>query len=391
MKTRSIVTALAIALMFTCSGPASAQQAKCRAGKTKCIAKKAAGLLKCNQVSETPGKPTDPNDGGCVDKVVGKFDGGEDTTKGCFGKLEGKTPNDCPTLGDTGSAETSIDSCVATLVGAIDPASHTQSKCGVGKNKCVAKYLASLLKCTGKAQTPGQPTDPNTKDCVTKAQAKYTGGADSTKGCFAKLEAKTPNDCETPGNSGSVQTLVEACGMNLVNLTASTTTTVGPTTTSTAGATTTTTTGGTTTTTLGGGGTVAGALPSTAGRFTYNATPGLPGALAACHMSFGNGTHVCTLAELQNAASNGGLVGLKDTTNMTVTSFWAIDSAAPALQQCNDDTPGTGSGLNWEYGTAHTLSRGSKVDLTNATGILGSLVTGLQCNFSGNAWVACCQ
>ena len=78
---------------------------------------------------------------------------------------------------------------------------------------------------------------------------------------------------------------------------------------------------------------------------------------------------------------------------MTVTSFWAIASDAstvPNLQQCLDDAVG-GSNKNWEYGTAHTASRGQKVDLDNTFGTLGPLQSGLQCNFSGNSWVGCCQ
>ena len=104
-----------------------------------------------------------------------------------------------------------------------------------------------------------------------------------------------------------------------------------------------------------------GALTATAGRFNYNLTLGLPGANAACNSSF-PGTHACTYAELQTAEAAGELVGLKDTANNTVTAFWAIDNSAPALQQCQDDTPGTGSLLNWEYPTAHTASRGREGD-----------------------------
>src|SRR5262249_60350832 len=71
-------------------------------------------------------------------------------------------------------------------------------------------------------------------------------------------------------------------------------------------------------------------------------------------------------------------------------SSGAAASAPPPLQQCQDDVAG-GSGLNWEYATAHTGSRGQKVALTNATGALGPLQTGLQCNLSGNNWVGCCH
>ena len=141
-----------------------------------------------------------------------------------------------------------------------------------------------------------------------------------------------------------------------------------------------------------------GALPSTPGRFNFAGTLGLDAANAMCDMKFA-GTHACSLDELKTSTTYGDLVNLKDIANMQVTSFWAIDSAAPPLQQCNDDAVG-GSGINWEYATAHTSSRGEKVDLNNSAGTLAGLnpVTGrpdaahmgLQCNFSGNAWVACC-
>jgi len=134
---------------------------------------------------------------------------------------------------------------------------------------------------------------------------------------------------------------------------------------------------------------VKGALIPTVGRFNYNLMLGIPGADAACNTNFA-GTHACSYAELQAAATAGDLVGLKDTANNAVTSFWAIDSTAAALMQCNDDAAG-GSGLNWEYGTAHTPSRGQKVPLTNNTGTLGSLQTGVQCNLSGASSVGCCQ
>jgi hypothetical protein len=145
----------------------------------------------------------------------------------------------------------------------------------------------------------------------------------------------------------------------------------------------------TTTTTLPGKMVLQGALAATAGRFNYNLTLGLPGANAACGTSF-PGTHVCTFAELQNAGTAGDLVGLTDTAGAMVTSFWAIDSSQPALQQCNDDAAG-GSGLNWEYATAHTASRGQRVDLDNAGGTLGGLQSSVQCNIAGKSAVGCCR
>ena len=159
----------------------------------------------------------------------------------------------------------------------------------------------------------------------------------------------------------------------------------GSPTTPTTTATTTTMTG----TTFPPGTILKGALTATPGRFNYNLTLGLPGADAACNTNF-PGTHACTLSELQNAETAGDLDGLTDIAANPVMSFWAIDPLAAALSQCIDDAAG-GSNLNWEYGTAHTPSRGQKVSLNNAAGTLGALQTNLQCNFSGNSWVGCCQ
>ena len=100
--------------------------------------------------------------------------------------------------------------------------------------------------------------------------------------------------------------------------------------------------------------------------------------------------NTCTYFELQCAQAAGSLVGATDTSAVMVTSFWAIDPSAPPLMQCVDDVP-LGSNKNWEYGTAHTASRGQRVALNNALGTLGPLQTGQQCNFSGSSWVGCCQ
>jgi len=169
--------------------------------------------------------------------------------------------------------------------------------------------------------------------------------------------------------------------------------TTSTTTTTTPGASTTTTPGAstTTTTTQPRAGTVKGALAPTAGHFNFNGSLGLDGANAACNTNFA-GTHACTYQELQSAAAAGDLKGLKDVKAMTVTTFWAIDSSADPLQQCNDDV---NSHKNWEYQTAHTASRGEMVALDNAAGTLGALQMSVQCNFGASgpeaAWVACCQ
>ena len=146
-----------------------------------------------------------------------------------------------------------------------------------------------------------------------------------------------------------------------------------------------------TTTTIpsAGGAVLQGALIPTPGRFNFNLMLGIPGANSACNSSF-PGTHACTYAELQAAATAGDLDGLRDTAGNPVVSFWAIDSSQPGLQQCLDDAAG-GSGLNWEYGTAHTASRGQRVTLDNAAGTLGTLQSGVQCNIAGSSSVGCCR
>lgn len=206
-----VAVGILVALTTILAGPVSAQQAKCLAAKTKCMATRAAGLLKCETLAETPGKPADPDAGGCVTKVKLTFDGGSAPAKGCFEKLESKSANDCVRFDDTAAAETAVDGCVASLVGAIDPPPLDQTTCGAGKKKCATSLLVAVLKCRASAQTPGKPSDPNTKGCIDKAVAKYTGGSDPAKGCFAKLEAKSPNDCQQANDAATLQSLTGNC------------------------------------------------------------------------------------------------------------------------------------------------------------------------------------
>src|SRR5262245_53616046 len=148
---------VALSMAFIGSTESAAVQSKCLVKKNKCAAKKLASLLKCEELAESPGKPADPNAGGCQDRAKAKFDGGADAAKGGFRKLEDKSGNDCITRNDTAAVEAIVDQCVANMVAAIDPAPIDQTKCGVGKKKCVAKKLSGLLKCVQKAQAPGKP------------------------------------------------------------------------------------------------------------------------------------------------------------------------------------------------------------------------------------------
>lgn len=256
---RRVAVGLAVWSMVALAGVAEAAQSKCLVGKNKCVSGLVSGLLKCEQLASTPGKVADPNAKGCVDKALVKFTGGDAPAKGCFGKLEAKTPNDCLTAGDVGVARAEAEACVATWMAAIDPAPRDQTKCGAGKTKCIAGKAAGLLKCWQSAQTPGKDPDPNAKDCVDKVKLKFD---DPAKGCFAKLELKAGNDCLPPtGNAADVETLVDACvdatiarleggGPATTTTTLATTTTTVATTTSTTTTLVTTTTVPTTTTTI---------------------------------------------------------------------------------------------------------------------------------------------
>ena len=127
---------------------------------------------------------------------------------------------------------------------------------------------------------------------------------------------------------------------------------------------------------------VQGALAQTNGLFNFNLTLGIPGANAACNSAFA-GTHACSISELQGAPASD-LAGLKDTSNATVTSFWAIDNTHAAAVQCNDSL---GSLQNWEYATAHTGVFAESMTLNNPTGVLGP-VAGAIC--ASSSWVGCC-
>jgi hypothetical protein len=164
----------------------------------------------------------------------------------------------------------------------------------------------------------------------------------------------------------------------------------GPTTTSTSSTTLAGTPSTTTTSSTmppAGGAVLKGVLPSTTGLFNFTPEqPGIPGADTRCNVEF-PGTHSCTFAELQNAATAGDLAGVRDVDGTTVTSFWLIDASHPNEAQCN--LTAAGPPVRWQYQTVHTGVGGERVALDNATGNLGETATGLICFQS--SWVGCCQ
>src|SRR5947208_1063802 len=229
---------------------------------------------------------------------------------------------------------------------------------------CAGTSHGAYVKCVvGVAKTLSSGANPSLpkscKGAVKKCAAHSTCGKPGTvtccptsgKGMACKIK-KDAAHCTKHGTVGTCTSCCDACaapgsGPSCGTIT---TTTITSSTSTTAAACSSTPTGTV----------VKGSLTATVGRFNYNMMLGLPGANSACNTNFA-GTHACSIQELQAAPATD-LTCLKDTANMTVTSFWAIDSTAPGLQQCIDDAF-MGSNLNWEYGTAHTPSRGVKVTL----------------------------
>jgi hypothetical protein len=83
------------------------------------------------------------------------------------------------------------------------------NECAGGKEKCVSKKAAAILKCYRKADNPGlAPGDLAT--CIQKAKDKFDGAANPTKGCFAKLEAKFPGTCLTTSDTATLEATVDA-------------------------------------------------------------------------------------------------------------------------------------------------------------------------------------
>jgi hypothetical protein len=105
----------------------------CLAGKTKCVAAKVAGLLKCRTKCQKSPKGCGAAQAACEAKVIAKFDGGAQPAKGCFAKLEAKSnpakpASVCTTVGDTASVEANVDALVCTAVAALE----NQPSCGGG-------------------------------------------------------------------------------------------------------------------------------------------------------------------------------------------------------------------------------------------------------------------
>lgn len=121
-------------VLATAQGVPGVDKNKCLAGKTKCVSKKLAGLLKCRESCQKTPLKCGPAQTICEEKVMAKFDGGADPAKGCFAKLEAKEKPSkpesiCTTTGDTASMEAEVDAVAAELLARLE---GTPPTCGDG-------------------------------------------------------------------------------------------------------------------------------------------------------------------------------------------------------------------------------------------------------------------
>ena len=365
LKQLALATVATFALVVASGGAADAAS-KCSGNKIKAAGKKAGSKLTC--LSKGLSKALTP-DSTCIAKAEVKF-------STVVAKAEAKTYTDggCLTSGDASTIEGKVDTLYSDIDALVaDNNGGTANPCDAQKTKAAGKKVAAKLTCHSKAVTKGLLGPDST--CLAKAEVKFSTA-------MAKAEAKVPPPCTATGDAGTYESTIDSAVNDIATELNQTTTT----------STTTTTTTSTTTTTCPTVN-VPGALTPTKGQFNYNLTLGIPGANAACNTNFA-GSHVCTYNELLCAGPSE-LTGLQDTAAATVTVLWAIDPTAGALTQCFDDqnfTLPTHPAHDWEYGTAHTGSRGNFVNLTNGTGVLGPLQMGAACAIGGTTrWVACCQ
>ena len=427
----------AIALVLACAGGAAAQQSK---DQQKC-------LNTVNKDGSLVAKAQGKANVGCVkDAGAGKLGGTAEACltadlKGKLAKAQARTVADAaksctvaPGFGYPGVAATNagaeqaeLDLVEDVFGEPLDAAiiSCTANKAGCG---CQAKIiddvskltdtkLSEFIKCKKTVLKNGANSSAALQGCVDDAGTAGSIAAD-TKGKIAKSLVKLGTDitkkCDTPGvtttsfpgtctgMSGSalaqcLDRLVECRVCQAINdmdalfvncdvfddavANGTCFSGTGPTPTPAPTA----TPGPTPTPAFPPGTVLKGILTPTTGRFNYNLVLGIPGSDAACASNFA-GTHTCTYAELQAAEAAGDLDGAKDRNGTTVTSFWAIDAAHANTLQCGASVP-------WDYATAHTGQFGEKVNLTNATGVLGALQSGAGAGVFclGSSWVGCCQ
>ena len=130
----------------------------CGAGKKKCVAKEASGLLACHAKASLKGT-LDPK---CVLKQTSRYDGGAKPTKACFAKLESK--GSCTTTADSAALQATTDDFLNAVLCALDPSEGT----------CTTSTTTSTTIPGGPCPTAPGFTDSNPSRTITSVSATVT-------------------------------------------------------------------------------------------------------------------------------------------------------------------------------------------------------------------------
>ena len=292
---RSIIAAVMMALVMTWAAPASARSRRSawRARRSAWPRRRRAAQVRARP-AETPGKPTDPNATAASRRSRASSTAEPIRPRAASRSSRARratTASPSMTRGGRGRGR----QLLGELVAAIDPPPPLSRSADVGKKKCVAKYLAALLKCQSTGADAGQA---HRSEARLRRQGEGEVRRRRRLGQGVLREARG-EDAGTTARPWATRAPFREWRTTCVASFAALLTSPSTTTTTTTGATTTTTQPAS-----AGGVLLKGALTATPGRFNYNAQLGLPGANAACNTNF-PGTHACTYAELQSCGDRG--------------------------------------------------------------------------------------
>jgi len=111
---RIALVATAIAVVLALGVSAAHAQNKCLAGKTKCVNKRVAGLLKCQEKCQKNPFQCGEVETACKERVITKYNGASDPDS-CFGKLEAQNNGPCVTFNDRAAMGDKVDTFVVEL------------------------------------------------------------------------------------------------------------------------------------------------------------------------------------------------------------------------------------------------------------------------------------
>jgi hypothetical protein len=184
-----IGTALLSLLLFAAPSFAATAGEKCAAAKTKAAGQKLYRKTKCHSKALARSTAVDAD---CLSTAEQKF-------STAFSRAEAK--GGCVVSGDSGTVETSVDDCLATLLGAISG----DARCTAAKVKAVGKEVKSEAKCYRKAILADTTVDPTCLATAGTKLATAVGKADALGSC---TDTATSLDALVDGCAGDLHDLI---------------------------------------------------------------------------------------------------------------------------------------------------------------------------------------